>query len=71
MTFDAAHVFLALVFSAVGFGYFIYGKRRADFWTMIAGLGLGFYGYFVESLTWTVAIGIGLMLLPFLAQKLL
>jgi hypothetical protein len=49
---------------AIGFGYFIYGKKQSKAVPLICGIGLMVYGYAVESLSLTIIIGIILIALP-------
>ena len=51
---------------AIGMGYFIYGKRQAKFAPLLAGLTLCVYPYFVQSVLWTVVVGVALIAAPFL-----
>ena len=51
---------------AIGVGYFIYGKRQAKFAPLLAGMMLCVYPYFVQSVLWTVVVGVTLIAAPFL-----
>jgi hypothetical protein len=53
---------------AIGAGYFIYGRRQAKFAPMLAGILLCVYPYFVDNLFWLSAIGIALIVAPFLVD---
>jgi hypothetical protein len=53
----------------VGMAYFVYGKRN-DFYFAASGVGLMLYPYFVSTLTGLILIGIGLILLPFVAARI-
>jgi hypothetical protein len=56
---------LGLVFGSIGVGYFIYGKRQANWIALATGIGLCAFPYFVSN-TWLVlGIGIVLVALPF------
>ena len=41
-------------------GYFLYGKKAAKLWPLLAGIALGIYPFFVSSvwLMWLIAAGI-------------
>ena len=54
-----------IVTSALGVGYFLYGKRQARFAPLLAGLLLCVYPYFVDSVVWLVVIGVALAAAPF------
>ena len=56
---------IGIVTSAIGVGYFIYGKRQTKYAPLLAGLALCVYPYFVDSLTWLVVIGVALTAVPF------
>jgi hypothetical protein len=60
-----AQLFWGIVFSSVGLGYFIYGKKQQVFTAMACGLGLMIYPYFVSDTIPLVAIGETLSALPF------
>jgi multisubunit Na+/H+ antiporter MnhC subunit len=57
---------IALLTSAIGVAYFIYGKRQTRYAPLLAGLMLCVYPYFVDSVTWLVVIGVALIAAPFL-----
>lgn len=56
---------IGIVTSALGVGYFLYGKRQARFAPLLAGLLLCVYPYFVDSVVWLVVIGVALAAAPF------
>lgn len=53
-----------MVFSAIGLGYFVYGKRQQHMLALACGLGLMLYPYFIDSAWWMVLIGVALMAPP-------
>ena len=55
----------SLLFSSAGMGYLIYGKRQRRATALFSGLALCIYPYFVGNVYLLVAIGIGLLALPF------
>jgi hypothetical protein len=57
-----ASVFLGII----GAGYVMYGRRAGNPVALIAGILLCVFPYFVDSLTWTLLIGTGLLAAPFL-----
>jgi hypothetical protein len=61
---------LSLIFSAVGSGYLIYGKRQYDAAFAICGILLCVYGYFFTSAVAIVLIGALLAAVPFVLQRL-
>lgn len=58
-------LFLSVVFSAIGMGYFVYGKRQKKGIAMISGLLLCAYPYFISNAFLFFSIGIVLAALPF------
>jgi hypothetical protein len=61
---NTAVLLWSVLFSSIGVGYFIYGKRQQRFGTLFAGMALFIYPYFVDNVYLLVAIGIGLMVVP-------
>lgn len=53
-----------VLFSSIGIGYFMYGKSQSRVLTMVCGLGLIVYPYFVGSALWMVLIGVSLSAAP-------
>jgi len=61
---DPTYLFTSLIFSSIGLGYFIYGKKQKHKISFYAGIGLMVYPYFIANVLMLVATGILLMLLP-------
>ncbi|CAM4080447.1 amino acid transport protein [Acinetobacter pragensis] len=55
---------LSVIFSSVGLGYFIYGKKQQQSVPLICGLALMIYPYFIDSAALMSAIGILLIAVP-------
>lgn len=55
---------LGLMFSCIGLGYFVYGRRQSNAVIRYSGLALMVYPYFVDGPWWILGIGVGLMLVP-------
>ena len=62
--FDTWTLILGLVFSSIGLGYFIYGKRQSDTVARLSGIALMVYPYFIDNKYAVVIVGIVLMALP-------
>lgn len=61
---ETADIFLALLFGCIGFGYFVYGRRKENIVARYCGIAIVLYPY-VASSTWEMlAVGIGLMIVP-------
>lgn len=54
-----------LVFSSIGFGFFMYGKKQKNMVALASGIALMIYPYFVSNTYLVVLIGIGLMAMPY------
>ena len=65
---DTANIVWALLFGAVGIGYFTYGRRQDHKSALLAGMALMIYPYFVSGTLAMVAVGAALLALPFLLQ---
>ena len=61
---DTTHLILGLVFSSIGIGYFIYGRKQSNIVTRYCGIALVLYPYLVTDTLALVAVGVGLMLVP-------
>jgi hypothetical protein len=57
-------LFLGLLFSSIGFGYFIYGRKQANTVVKYSGIALIVYPYFIADTLPLLAIGLGLIFLP-------
>ena len=61
-------LFLTVLVSAVGTGYFVYGKKQAKGIAMLSGLLLCIYPYFITNVVLFLVLGIALVALPFLVR---
>ena len=68
MDFSSNTLFLSLLFGSVGFGYFIYGKKQSKVIPLLVGLALCIYPYFVSNTYVMLALGVLLIVLPFLVR---
>ena len=64
-----ARLLWGLLFSSVGVGFFIYGKRQRSAVPLLCGLALCIYPYFVTNVIATVAVGIALASIPYFFRK--
>ncbi|MBP8098985.1 MAG: amino acid transport protein [Acinetobacter sp.] len=55
---------LGVVFSSIGLGYFIYGKKQQRTMPIICGIALMTYPYFIENTVVLILIGIILCIAP-------
>lgn len=61
---DSTLIFTGLIFGSIGMGYVIYGRKQANFVTLLSGIGLCVFPYFTNSVWLSIAIGVGLVALP-------
>ena len=59
---------LSMVYSTVGLGMFLYGKKAVRFVPLIAGILLMIVPYFLSSLLWMSVVCVILMVLPILMR---
>ena len=57
-----------VLFSAVGAGYFLYGRRQVAMVPLACGLALMAFPYFVDDVVMTVAIGVVLVVIPLVVK---
>jgi len=65
---DTGFLFLAIVFSAAGMAYFMYGRKQSALVPLLCGVSLMVYPYFVSSTLWLVAIGALLSAIPYFVR---
>lgn len=58
----------SLLFSSVGLGFFLYGKKQQAVVPLFSGLALMIYPYFVSNSILLVAIGIVLVAVPYFVR---
>ena len=61
---NTVQVLLGVVFSSIGLGYFIYGKKQQRTMPIICGIALMTYPYFIENTVVLILIGIILCITP-------
>lgn len=61
---NSTALFLGLIFSSIGLGYFIYGKKQKMTMPFICGIALMIFPYFIENNLLISGIGIILSLIP-------
>jgi hypothetical protein len=65
MSFDPIDLFLGFIFSSIGLGYFIYGKKQKILMPMLVGVSLMAYTFFVPNRIAIVVIGVILSVIPY------
>ncbi len=56
MSLDPGSLFLSILISVLGLGFFIYGKKQRRAPQLVAGVVLMGYSYFVSSVVWMLVI---------------
>lgn len=54
-----------LLFSSIGFGFFLYGKRQRAVVPLVCGIVLMIYPYFIPNATLLVVIGVVISAIPY------
>lgn len=62
---NTTQLLLGLIFSSIGLGYFLYGKKQKKMVPLVCGLLLMVYSYFIDTTLWLSGLGILLSLLPY------
>ncbi|MHC4944262.1 MAG: hypothetical protein ACYTG7_14705 [Planctomycetota bacterium] len=60
---------LTLLFSSVGIGYFIYGKKQGKVVPLISGGMLCAYPYFVTTTMLFIVVGMALAVIPYFFRE--
>lgn len=62
---NTTQLLLGLIFSSIGLGYFLYGKKQKKVVPLVCGLLLMVYSYFIDSTLWLSGLGVLFSLLPY------
>ena len=63
-----ANFLWGFLFSAIGAGFFLYGRKQTAVVPLSCGMALMAYPYFVEDVVMTVAIGVVLVVIPYFVK---
>lgn len=66
MEINISLIVSAIIFSGVGFVFFMHGRKQKKIEILITGLVLMIYPYFISSIMLAIIVGIVLALLPFI-----
>jgi len=61
---DTTQLFCSILLSAIGLGYFVYGKRQSRAVPLLCGLGLMLFPYFVGNWILLLSLGAVMIALP-------
>jgi hypothetical protein len=62
---NASILLWGLLFSSIGLGFFLYGRKQRAVVPLVCGIALMVYPYFIPNVVALVAIGIVLSALPY------
>jgi hypothetical protein len=62
---NTSQLLWGLLFSSIGFGFFLYGKKQRAVVPLVCGLAMMIYPYFIPNVLALVAIGIILAAVPY------
>ncbi|WP_218697636.1 amino acid transport protein [Acinetobacter harbinensis] len=62
---NTAQSLLGVLFSSIGFGYFLYGKKQKVIIPLVCGLVLMIFPYFIDQTLLLIGIGTALSILPY------
>ena len=62
---DVGVLLWGLLFSSIGLGFFLYGKKQRAVVPLVCGLALMIYPYFIPNVIALVAIGLALTAVPY------
>lgn len=62
---DMNALIASVFFGIIGSGYFMYGRKTQNPVALASGVLLCVFPYFVDGFVWTVAVGLVLLVLPF------
>ena len=62
---NTATLLWGLLFSSIGFGFFLYGRKQRAAVPMVCGLAMMIYPYFIPNVLALIAIGIVLAAIPY------
>jgi hypothetical protein len=58
-----------LLFSSIGLGFFIYGRRQRAVVPLVCGVALMVYPYFVANVPVLIGIGVVLIIVPYFLRR--
>jgi hypothetical protein len=66
---STAQLMWGVLFSAIGAGVFVYGRRRREIVPLVCGVLLSVYPWFVTNTIALVAVGVVLTVAPFAIRR--
>lgn len=65
---NGSWILWGLLFGAIGFGFFVYGKKQKAIVPLVCGLALMIFPYFVSSTLLLVVVGTVLIAAPYFVR---
>ena len=65
---DTAQLFWAMLFGAIGLGFFVYGKKQKAVVPLLTGIALFVFPYFMPNVYMLVIVGAILVVLPYFVR---
>ena len=62
--FETPYLLTTLVFSSIGMGYFMWGKKQKHKIAFYTGISLMLYPYFITGIPSMIGVGVALMFVP-------
>jgi hypothetical protein len=62
---NAPTLLWGLLFSSIGFGFFLYGRKQRAVVPLLCGIALMIYPYFIPNVMALIAIGVVLAAIPY------
>jgi membrane protein DedA with SNARE-associated domain len=62
---NTSQLLWGLLFSSIGLGFFLYGKKQRAVVPLVCGLAMMIYPYFIANVVALVAIGVVLAAIPY------
>lgn len=66
MNLDSTYIFFSLIWSIFGLAYFVYGKKQGHFVSLVVGIVLMVFPYFITETTSMNVVGVILLIIPWL-----
>ncbi|MGH8173433.1 MAG: hypothetical protein ACREPX_09805 [Rhodanobacteraceae bacterium] len=65
---STSSLLLGVLFSSIGVGFLIYGRKQRAIVPLVCGLALLIFPYFVDSVGALIAIGVSLVAIPYFVR---
>ena len=65
---DTTFLMWGFLFSTIGLGFFMYGKKQKALVPLVSGLVLMIYPYLMPNSLWTVVVGVVLVAVPYFVR---